>query len=512
MPATTSTQVVALYCRLSPRPDGSYDGVDRQEAWGRAYAAETWPGVPIEVFPDEGITAARDDVLRPGYERLKRRIEDGRVKAVWTVEQSRISRTIKWFDFVDLCELAGIHDLHTEDEGVVKLDSDQADYGAVRSRREAKKVKQRTLRHVKAKARQGEPGGALPYGFARGTLPNDTDARKPIKTYVIVEEQATIIRECAQRVLEGWSLLRIANDLKTRGVRSTYGGPMVGSVIRRWLTNAAVAGKRRHHDQLYAGNWPAILDKDTWDSMLAILGNPRTVQCTNGATYQVGDRTKYRSTSAKRYLLTGGLAVCGECSAQLIGHTKIRVQTARGVTRRTSTPYLMCSKARGGQGCIAAQLLPVEEYVIEQMFAELDDPDFLARVSTDDSAERRAELMAALTALDARRRKLAGRYALDEISDDDWDTMQATLGGREHELRRELDAVPIAPPTFDVAAIRELWDSEDATLDERRAIIRRLVAKVTIKKGRPGLRRFDPGRVDIKWRYPNTNIGIEAAA
>src|SRR5262249_12657562 len=44
--------VVALICRLSPRPDGKYEGIEDQENWGRAYAAEHWPGLPVEVFPD----------------------------------------------------------------------------------------------------------------------------------------------------------------------------------------------------------------------------------------------------------------------------------------------------------------------------------------------------------------------------------------------------------------------------------------------------------------------------
>ena len=65
-----TTKLVALYCRLSPRTDGSYEGVDLQEQWGRGYAARKWPGVPVEVFPDKGISAANGD-HRPEYERLR---------------------------------------------------------------------------------------------------------------------------------------------------------------------------------------------------------------------------------------------------------------------------------------------------------------------------------------------------------------------------------------------------------------------------------------------------------
>jgi hypothetical protein len=50
----TRTGYAALYCRLSPRPDGSYEGVEDQEKWGREYAASKWPGEPVEVFPRAG--------------------------------------------------------------------------------------------------------------------------------------------------------------------------------------------------------------------------------------------------------------------------------------------------------------------------------------------------------------------------------------------------------------------------------------------------------------------------
>src|SRR4051794_13121341 len=89
---------VALYCRLSPRPDGSYEGVDVQERWGRRYAAQHWPGLPVEVFADPGISAAKDD-HRPQFDRLREWIRAGRVAHLWAVEQTRVERKeIGWFE------------------------------------------------------------------------------------------------------------------------------------------------------------------------------------------------------------------------------------------------------------------------------------------------------------------------------------------------------------------------------------------------------------------------------
>ena len=49
-----TSRYVALYLRLSPRPDGSYEGVDVQEWWGREYAAKTWPGRWCACSPTPG--------------------------------------------------------------------------------------------------------------------------------------------------------------------------------------------------------------------------------------------------------------------------------------------------------------------------------------------------------------------------------------------------------------------------------------------------------------------------
>src|SRR5436309_2983796 len=101
---------VALICRLSPRPDGKYEGVEDQEKWGRAYAAGHWPGLPVEVFPDRGISAANGD-YRPGLERFREWLAAGRIAHVWAVEQSRISRETDgrypWFTLAAEMDAAG---------------------------------------------------------------------------------------------------------------------------------------------------------------------------------------------------------------------------------------------------------------------------------------------------------------------------------------------------------------------------------------------------------------------
>ncbi|MEN3307083.1 MAG: site-specific recombinase, partial [Micromonosporaceae bacterium] len=79
---TPTERYVAIYARLSPRPDGSYEGVPAQVKAGRAYAAQAWPGMAVKPFSDKGISAANGD-HRPQYEALREAVARGEVAHLW---------------------------------------------------------------------------------------------------------------------------------------------------------------------------------------------------------------------------------------------------------------------------------------------------------------------------------------------------------------------------------------------------------------------------------------------
>jgi site-specific DNA recombinase len=111
---------VAIYCRLSPRPDGRSEGVDVQERRGRQVAAETWPRLPVVVYADRLLSAADEDVWRPGFEKLRQAIRDGEVAHLWCAEQSRLQRLeTGWFELAAELDAAGIPAVHTDRDGIV---------------------------------------------------------------------------------------------------------------------------------------------------------------------------------------------------------------------------------------------------------------------------------------------------------------------------------------------------------------------------------------------------------
>jgi hypothetical protein len=240
------------------------------------------------------------------------------------------------------------------------------------------------------------------------------------------------------------------------------------------------------------GNWPAILDLATFKAVGARLAGPRTVQRVGGGTYEV---TKaHRGNPGRRYLLTGGLAVCGACGARLTGAVK-QLRNAQGVR---SKPYLLCHPTTGGKACLGIMLPEVEEHVVEELFAHLDSPEFREAQADDDHDAERARLVTELDGIDGQRRELAAMWGRRELTTAEWQAAKDELTVQEQRLNAELALVPTTSAPVDAATLREDW--QEFTLDEKRAVIRRHVAQVTIRRatrhGRPGL---DTERVHIEW-------------
>ena len=116
-----TAEAVALICRISQDKSGKVEGVRAQEQWGRAYAAERWPGIPVRVYADNDLSAA-DDTHRPAYERFRVDLAAGLVTHVWAVEQSRLERReAEWFRLAAELDAAGVDELHTRRDGVIRV-------------------------------------------------------------------------------------------------------------------------------------------------------------------------------------------------------------------------------------------------------------------------------------------------------------------------------------------------------------------------------------------------------
>jgi hypothetical protein len=309
---------------------------------------------------------------------------------------------------------------------------------AVLAASEVRKMRRRVLDTLAERARNGEPSGARPFGYVRAETP------EKVKTYAVVPEQAAVIRKSAERILAGWSPRRRRRRPRCRRSEGPARREMIGEAVRRFLVAPSVAGKRspRREDlprQLGADPRRGDMGGGARPAGRAADGDPIRRR-------HVHDQPTTRAPppAARRYVLTGGLAKCAECGADLYGSIKqprLRKGEDRD-NRRPGVPYLLCHSTRGGRGCVGVQLEPVESYVADRLFDELDKPEFLAALATDEHADERDRLTRALSAVDRKRATLADRWTRDDFSDEEWDALRAGLDRREKDLRAELAAVP----------------------------------------------------------------------
>ena len=477
---------VAVYCRLSPRPDGSYEGVELQEKWGRKYAADHWPDIPVEVFRDKGISAANGDE-REGYDRLREWITAGRIAHLWCVEQSRLERReVEWFQLAAELDAAGITDVHTDREGVIRVRDEVAGIKAVLAAGEARKLRRRVNDKLAELAAEGRPSGGRTFGYERY---RDEENKAALR---INEDQAKILRDAADKVLSGWSLSNVAADLTARGVRGANGAAINYGTLRRMLTNPTVAGYRVYRKEIVGkGLWEAILDENTWQSLRAKLSQPRSVQTRGGEVYDITEH-QYGARSSRvrrRFLLTGGIAVCGVCEPP----TAMRAQRRKVYGDRLDAIYTCYHGFHVG---IMAD--PFEKHVAVQLLDELNKPAFLDAISADEYAARRDAILGALTADEKQRTELAEMWGANELTAAEWRAARQTIDEHERQLRRELADLPAPVVDIDISQVREAWPS--MTLDEQRQLIEMFISTVTVHPAKPGAKAFDGDRVEINWR------------
>lgn len=516
-------ECVLLYCRISRDQNGRWEGCEEQEGWGREHAAAVWPGLPILVFMDNDLSAAKDDTRRPEFERLREEIRR-RAGAVhlWAAEQSRLERREgPWFELAAELDANGLPEFHTKRDGVVRVRDEVAGIKAVLNAAEVRKLKARVRDTLRARAAKGIPAGGVVFGYARGFTEHG------VKTLVIIEEQAEIVLECASRILAGWSLGSIAADLRARGfhgpkpkkvrdaagrVVSADGAPIreggapayrpstiTEKTVRSWVTNRTVAGIRVHQGEEFGtGNWTPILDEITWRAVCHKLSSTRTVKHSDGDESSIS--AKLRRTG-RRYLLTGGVAICGKCGSPMVAQTKQHAKKLKDGTRKVYrvTPYYLCEE----WSCAGVPSEGFEDFVVKSLFDQLDVPNFVAAFTADENAARRDEIDGQIKAIEQSRMELSRMFALpptdpNKLTMPEWQEARQELGAQEKGLRRDLAAIPQPPIGINISDIRERWTG--MTFDEKRDILSIFISRVAVMSAKDlGSNKIDDRRVQIQW-------------
>jgi DNA invertase Pin-like site-specific DNA recombinase len=440
---------VAIYCRISLARYGDLVKVERQEEDCRALCDRLGWDV-VKVFVDPNRSAWLRNRKRPGWDAMLQGIEQGHFDAIVVYHGDRLIRQPWDLELllriadekgIRLASPTGTRNLDSADDRfVLRIEAAQAC-------RESDNTSRRAKRAHEALAAKGIPrkGGKRPYGYEADLV-------------TVREGEAAVIRELAGRILAGESTGALVRDLNARGVPNASGNPWYHEGIRKLMCGPRLAGLATFRGEITGpGQWPAILDRDTWESVRRLL---------------TGKQASFpQATNARRHLLTN-IALCGTCEAPLAVRYNSRSETLLAYG---------CINPGCGQK-VHRVMEPLDEYVIGRVLRRLADPELWERIDAvpDDNGAG-----AELEALEARKRQVVAEFA----EDDDMDPalLRGMLRRLDERIQEARGRIASQRSTHVLSGCRgmtrEAWDA--LPLDRRRAIIRETV-RVTVHRSRKG--------------------------
>jgi site-specific DNA recombinase len=488
-----------LYARISEDPLGLERGVTRQLDDGRALVlSRGWEAVGEYVDND---LSALSGKRRPQYEALMAAVDAGEVDRIVTYMQSRLWRNRK--ERADAIER-----LRARRVGVVCVRGPELDLSSATGRmlagllgefdtHESEVKGERVARAALARAQLGHANGAVLYGWRREY---DSDARGRVTGFRDVEDEdeAVVVREIVARLLDSEGLRSLATDLNRRGVPAPQGGVWAHTSVRKIALRPANVARRIHNgDDVGPAAWPAIIDEDVHERVVALLTDPDRHQ-------RSVDALVHHGAATRRYLLTYGIGSCGVCGGVLRGITKrIKRRVARersaanpeGVVVAAHPMYVCDAKA-----CVGRNRERVDDFVGAVVVERLSRPDAvdLLRPEPVDVDE-----MAAGDARELRQRldDAAEDYAAGLIDREQLRRITAQLQPRlasaeDARRRRRGPASPDLAGLLQGGEIPGRWDA--LPLLGKRAVLDEL-CRVVLLPTRKGA-AFDPQSVEIVWK------------
>ncbi|MDT0209022.1 recombinase family protein [Curtobacterium sp. BRD11] len=504
---------VREYLRVSRDRTGEGKSPDQQHAENlAAITQQGWIFRPDAPYRDADRSASRyTKKQREGFQRLVDDLESGDfgadVLAVW--ESSRGSRRVReWADLIDLCAKNRVRiwvtthgrlydPRNSRDRRSLHEDAVDAEY-------ESDKTSERLLRSVRASAERGVPHGKNLYGYVRVY---DSQSRRLLR----VEEhpeQAAVVREAANRVLNGDSFRAIARDFNTRGLparrpsrveqRSDLG--WTAPAVKQMLTTVAYAGKREHKGEIVADAvWPALYDFSTWQKLQALM--------------YPASRRRTNDWPAKHLL--AGIAICAVCGGRLhvgrqnAGKKKLD-SDGNPLPRQTYKTYV-CDGASMRPGASDGSAFHVsmreellDEIVVELLFERLERPEFLNRSEDEDGKadlERKAllaEIRGYEEYLEDVRAQAAVQMRFDLIVD-----QEARIVPQIEAARARLGKLstldPLVTRLVSEGGLRDRW--ADMKLPEKRRLIRAVLTPMVKPIGRGWRGKQGPNRDRVAFNW-----------
>lgn len=466
------------YARISLDKSGLEEGVTRQDEDTEALRVRH--GLPpfVRRFTDNDKSATYGGA-RPDYEELVKAVKAGEGDVVLVYAMGRL-----WRNRAE--RAVGMEIFRQHGVSVLCVKGPAVDMSTAAGRMlagvlgefdtfEVEQMSEREQRKMLQKVQQGvPPGGRRCYGYSADG-------------WEIVPDEAEDVRAMFDALFAGRSLLGIARDLNERGRPNRDGKPWDHNSVRQLLLNERFAALREYPPrkkrtdlpgEIYPGRWPAIVSEETWRAAKHLLEDE--------------SRLKSHGDTGRKWLLSG-IAECGICAD---GTTVTSAQ--RGSNKSHRTPHVQRIYRCRASKHIARFAEPIDALVEFHVLDRLSRPDAV-ELLVDQAAPDIEELRSKALALRGRIDALAAEFAEDDnASPREFKQASQRLKERLAEVEGQMTHPQRSRVLVDLVLAEDPaghW--ETMPLDRKRAVVSMLF-KVTILKGKPGNRPFDPDTVRIE--------------
>jgi site-specific DNA recombinase len=467
MSAPTPTDLDVGYLRISSDTEGKKLGVGRQQEDITAAAAREGRTISHFYVDNDTGASSKSKKPRPEYQRMLRDAKAGKFKRIWAYTSGRITRRPREHeDLIELSVNSGIKfkflkspsfDLNTAHGRQV------ARILAATDAAESEEISERVSRAARQRAEQGLPhGGRVPFGYRKNSSGG----------YVLEPTHAAWLREAAQDLLAGKTLYSISTAWHRAGRQTAQGKTWRPASLRSFLVAPAVVGIRTYHDEEFPAQWPAILERETWEKVCVLLEDPSRML-----------RAFPTGGSARKYPLSGILRCGGvmpdgkPCGRNLVA-----------APNSGRTPGYICSvNSSGGCGRLRIDMKNLENWIIPKILDLITSPEYhAARLMGDEPDGKDHEIRNELVEDRKQLQELADDYDDRKISKPEYQRRRARLEKRLEENQAHLDSMVAEQARINIPEnLMDLWPHLDNT--EKRNFLALGVDHIVIKPFPPGM-------------------------
>ncbi|MGB3684931.1 MAG: recombinase family protein [Ornithinimicrobium sp.] len=472
-----------IYTRMSQDRSGDGAGIARQREACEEKARQL--GWQVAGVLSDNDVSAYSGKRRPAYEELLRRLEAGDANAVIAWHEDRLHRSpLELEHYIDVCQPRNI-DTEFVQSGRLDLRTASGRMTArIRGAVAREEVEHKSERERAKRRRIAESGGRHKAGRVYGWDDDGMTIREP---------EAAIVREIAGRLLAGEPQTRIAASLNARGERTAHGKVWTGIGVKKIGLRASNAAIRTHYEREYDGNWQAIISKDIYRQLAAVMKSR--------------DSRRWKRGAGRRYLLTG-FAVCGVCGNTLaVGAARSNAKSAYRCDGRKSHSY-----ERVGCGKISRHVAPLEWMIQEEVLYRLESDKLLDVVNRSHGSEELRELTRQADMQRARIGDLVEDYATGVLTRNELTQAKEIAEHNLSVVERQINTLTYRSAlSMDdmTAGIRQKW--EGANLEWKRAVIDLLIDKVIVQPypsngfryewfGPERQWKFNPDLIEVYWK------------